>query len=175
MEWSVTVRDRDGDIVLTRQDFLNYTGYENVIASALMIRLCHFTFTMLSPKAPVCRRELYWQLGFPGTGILDCVELVSRAVREGRCLQNPDLSHPDADPPASLVGHFLFIIGYRGRTLAVWPDRDVFDDAFRQQVAEWQNAADHRDGYDAWLAYKAVKVRQILTLADEDLLRWTWV
>lgn len=134
-ECSVTVHDRDGDIVLTREDLLKYASKENVIASALMIRLCRFAFEKLSPNASVHRRELYWQVGFPGPGILDCVEMISHAVRDGRCLQNPTLSHPQANAPASLVGSFLFEIRYRSQTLTVWPDASVLDDEFRQQVS----------------------------------------
>ncbi|MDR0577775.1 MAG: hypothetical protein LBI87_09640 [Candidatus Accumulibacter sp.] len=171
-ECAVTVRDRDGDIVLTREDFLKYATNENVIASALMIRLCRFAFARLSPDAPARRRELYWQVGFPGSGILDCVEMISHAVREGRCLQNPTLFHPDA-PPA-VAGRILFEIGYRGKTLAVWPDESIFDDEFRAWVSAWQAADEESEGYRAYLAYKAEKVRQIMALPDEALFHSAW-
>ena len=85
-ELTVTVRDQDGDITLTRQDLLKYTTNANVIAAALMIRVSRYAFSLLSPQQPVMRRELYWSLGFPGPGIVDCVEILSHAVREGRCL-----------------------------------------------------------------------------------------
>lgn len=171
---SVTVHDRDGDIVLMREDLLKYATKENVIASALMIRLCRFAFSQLSPQEPVRRRELYWQVGFPGPGILDCVEMVSHAVRDGRCLQNPTLSHPDADAPASLVGSFLFEIGYRGKTLVVWPDKSVLDDEFRAQVSTWQAAKEGSEGYGAYLEYKAKKVQQIMTTPDDALFHFAW-
>ena len=122
-ELTVTVRDQDGDITLTRQDLLKYTTNANVIAAALMIRVSRYAFSLLSPQRPVMRRELYWSLGFPGPGIVDCVEILSHAVREGRCLQNPTLRHPDA--PFSLGGQFIFEISYRGKTLVVWPDKSV--------------------------------------------------
>ncbi len=86
-QFYVEVADQDGLIRFERQDLLKYASHANVIASALMIRLCAFAFAKLSPDAPVQRRQLYWRLGFPGPGLLDCVELISRAVREGRCLQ----------------------------------------------------------------------------------------
>ena len=173
-ECSVIVRDRDGDIVLTREDLLKYTTRENVIASALMIRLCRFAFSLLSPLEPVRRRELYWQVGFPGPGILDCIEMVSHAVRDGRCMQNPTLIHPGADAPASLVGSFLFEIGYRGKTLVVWPDKSVLDDEFRSQVATCQTAEEGSEGYSVYLEYKAKKVQQIMVTMDDALFHCTW-
>ncbi|MDR1708901.1 MAG: hypothetical protein LBS70_04190 [Candidatus Accumulibacter sp.] len=168
----VTVRDRGGDIELTREDFLKYATHENVIAAALMIRLCRFAFARLSPGEPVRRRELYWQVGFPGAGILDCIEMASHAVREGRCLQNPTLRRPGA--PLSVAGCFVFQIAYRGKTLAVWPDASVFDDEFRAQVAAWQSADEDSQGYRAYLAYKDAKVRQIMQLPDEALFHCEW-
>lgn len=43
-ELTVTVRDQDGDITLTRQDLLKYTTNANVIAAALMIRVSRYAF-----------------------------------------------------------------------------------------------------------------------------------
>lgn len=171
-ELSLKVRDQDGDIVLTREDLLKYATNANVIAAALMIRISRYAFSLLSPDQPVMRRELYWSLGFPGPGILDCVEMISHGVREGRCLQNPTLRHPDA--PFSLGGQFIFEIGYRGRTLVVWPDKSVFDDEFRTQVARWQEAEENSEGRDDYLSYKQNKVALIMALPDEKLLHSSW-
>ena len=35
---------------------------------------------LLSPEEPVQRRELYWRLGFPGPGMVDCVEVESTSA-----------------------------------------------------------------------------------------------
>lgn len=171
-ELTVTVRDQDGEMVLSREDLLKYTTNANVIAAALMIRISRYAFAQLSPEQPVMRRELYWQIGFPGPGILDCVEMLSHAVREGRCLQNPTLRHSEA--PFSLGGQFIFEIGYRGRTLVVWPDKSVFDDEFRTQVATWQEVEENNEERQAFLRYKADKVQQIMMLSDEALFHSTW-
>ena len=45
----------------------------------------------------------------------------------------------------------------------------MFDDEFRQQVSTWQDAPDSA-ARQAFLAYKARKVEQILQLPEEDLL-----
>lgn len=103
---------------------------------------------------------------------MDCVEILSHAVREGRCLQNPTLRHPDA--PFSLGGQFIFEISYRGKTLVVWPDKSVFDDEFRTQVATWQEAEEGCTGRADFLLYKEKKVGLIMSLTDEKLLHSTW-
>lgn len=35
---------------------------------------------LLSPEEPAQRRELYWRLGFPGPGMVDCVEVESTSA-----------------------------------------------------------------------------------------------
>ena len=116
----VRVADRDGVLELGFDDFLKYTTRANIIAAALITRVAELGFRLLSPGEPVWRRDLYWRLGFPGAGLVDCVELLSHAVREGRCLQQPVFDHPQA--PLSLNGQLLFEIGYRGKTARIWPD-----------------------------------------------------
>lgn len=170
-ELTITVTDQDGDITLSRQDLLNYTTHANVIAAALMIRVCHLAFTQLSPDAPVQRRKLYWRLGFPGDGLVDCVEMISHAVREGRCLQYPEFMHPDA--PFSLNGQFVFEISYESKTIVVWPDKAIFDDAFRKQVRTWQEAP-ATEKRELFKEYKAQKVQEIMTLPVDELLHWQW-
>lgn len=171
-EYTIELADQDGIIRLTRQDLLNYTGYGNVIAAALMIRVCRHAFDLLSPGEPVARRELYWTLGFNGPGILDCVELVSHAVREGRCLQKPMLDHPEA--PMSIGGQFVFDITYRGMTLRLWPNPTIFDDEFRRQVSTWQVHPD-AEARAAFLAYKDGKVAQLLSEPVDSLFTTQWL
>lgn len=167
---SITVRDLTVDVTLTRDDLLKYTP-SNVIAASLMIRVTRLAFTLLSPEQPVMRRQLYWRLGYPGPGLLDCVELISHAVREGRCLQQPDLQQEGA--PASLKGHFIFDVGYHTRWLRLWPSASVFDDTFRHWVSTWESRT--TPGRESYLAYKAQKAHEIMTADDATLLRWRWL
>ena len=170
-EYLIELHDQDGIITLTRQDLLNYTGYGNVIAAALMIRVCKVAFERLSPGKPVNRRQLYWTLGFCGPGILDCVEMISMAVREGRCLQKPMLDHPSA--PMSIGGQFVFDITYDDKTLRIWPDAKIFDDEFRHQVAAWQDRPGTEER-QAFLDYKQRKVEQILAAQEDSLFTTEW-
>lgn len=171
-EYTIEVADQDGVISITRHDLLKYTSFGNVIAAALMIRVSKLAFSLLSPDQPVERKRLYWTLGFCGPGILDCVEMISHAVREGRCLQKPTLDHPHA--PHSIGGQFLFDISYNGQTVRLWPSAAVFDDEFRRQVLAWQDQPDS-EGRKAFLQYKEGKVKQILALSDEELFTVQWL
>lgn len=169
MERRLTLRDKDGDLEVGYDDLLKYCTRANVIAAALMLRVCAKAFALLSPGRPVHRRELIWRLGFPGRGILDCVEMISHAVREGRCLQEPAM--PAEGAPAALPGHFIFKIGYRGRTATVLLSATVFDDQFRARVARWQDDDKDPEGRTAYLAYKRDLARRILDMPDDELFR----
>lgn len=166
-EHTVRVADQDGVIEIGAADFVKYTTRANVIAAALMTRVAQLGFRLLSPHEPVQRRELYWRLGFPGQGLVDCVEMLSHAVRENRCLCQPVTTHPHA--PFALNGQFVFEISYRGQTVQIWPDPAVFDDEFRRQVRTWQEAPDSTER-KAFLTYKARKAHQILSMSESALL-----
>ena len=74
----VRVADQDGVIEIGPADFIKYASHANAIAAALMVRVAGLR--LLSPEEPVQRRELYWRLGFPGPGLVDCVEVESTSA-----------------------------------------------------------------------------------------------
>jgi len=74
----VRVADQDGVIEIGPADFIKYASHANAIAAALMVRVAGLR--LLSPEEPVQRRELYWRLGFPGPGMVDCVEVESTSA-----------------------------------------------------------------------------------------------
>ena len=74
----VRVADQDGVIEIGPADFIKYASHANAIAAALMARVAGLR--LLSPEEPVQRRELYWRLGFPGPGMVDCVEVESTSA-----------------------------------------------------------------------------------------------
>lgn len=61
-------------------DFIKYASHANAIAAALMARVAGLGLRLLSPEEPAQRRELYWRLGFPGPGMVDCVEVESTSA-----------------------------------------------------------------------------------------------
>ena len=71
-------------------DFINYASRANAIAAALMARVAGLRLRLLSPEEPVQRRELYWRLGFPGPGMVDCVEVESTSACT---IRNPHYFH----------------------------------------------------------------------------------
>ena len=69
-------------------DFIKCASRANAIAAALMARVAGLG--LLSPEEPAQRRELYWRLGFPGPGMVDCVEVESTSAYT---IRNPHYFH----------------------------------------------------------------------------------
>ena len=76
----VRVANQDGVIEIGPADFIKYVSHVNAIAAALMARVAGLGLRLLSPEEPVQWRELYWWLGFPGPGMVDCVEVESTSA-----------------------------------------------------------------------------------------------
>jgi len=62
------------------------------------------------------RREIRLDTAFPGPGARDAVELVTRAVTEGRYVMDPALGRPDRGPT---LERYLFRFGHRDAVVTV--------------------------------------------------------
>ena len=63
---------------------------------------------------PVERREVSVRTAFPGPGGRDAVELVLRAVTEGRYTVDPQLAEPER---GAVLARYVWEFTYRGRTV----------------------------------------------------------
>jgi hypothetical protein len=71
---------------------------------------------LLDPAGPPERREIRVETAFRGPGGRDAIELVTRAVTEGRFTVTAALERPDRGPT---LERYVFRFGYRGRTVTV--------------------------------------------------------
>lgn len=167
MRQFLAVRDGDGVVAITREHLLTYSGPSQLIASALMFRLFEQAFADLSPEAPPERRAIAVLVAFPGDGVLDGVEMVTRARTGGRLTIDPDAG--PADAPPSLVGRFYFEVAVNGRRRGYWPAAGYFTDHFRDQVARYQDGGGTDGEQAAYLAFKHELVGRLLGAPDGAL------
>jgi hypothetical protein len=139
MRQFLPLRDGGAPIAIDRGHLLAFAGPDQIIATALMFRLYDHAVADLSPNAPPERRRIETLVAFPGPGILDCVEMVTRARDGDRLTVATDAGPPDA-PPA-LLGRFYFEIAMQGRRRAYWPMAGHFTAAFLDQVRRFQDGA----------------------------------
>ncbi|MCC7049847.1 MAG: hypothetical protein IT562_24280 [Alphaproteobacteria bacterium] len=126
-------------IAIDRGHLLAFAGPDQIVATALMFRLYDHAIADLSPGVPPQRRRIATLVAFPGPGILDCVEMVTRA-REGDRLTVATEAGPSDAPPA-LLGRFYFEIAMEGRRRAYWPMPGYFTADFLDRVRRFQDGA----------------------------------
>jgi hypothetical protein len=71
---------------------------------------------LLDPSGPPARREIRLETAFPGPGGRDAVELVTRAVTDGRYQVSPALERPER---GRVLARYVFRFGYRDRTVTL--------------------------------------------------------
>lgn len=133
----VSVRDHDGAVAIGRDDLVRYAGPGQIVASALCLRLFDRAFSDLSPDEPPVRDDIRVTVAFPGDGILDCVEMITRARTRGRL--TIDTEAGPADAPPALVGRFYFEIAVGARQRGYSLAHGYFTDAFVDMIRRLQS------------------------------------
>lgn len=163
----VAVRDRDGVVAIGRDDLVRYAGPGQIVASALCLRLFARAFADLSPREPPQRDAIRVLVAFPGDGIIDCVEMITRARTRGRLTVDTEAGPPEA-PPA-LVGRFYLEIAIGGAARGYWLADGYFTDAFVAQVRRHQDGAGTPAELAAYQAAKHALIGRLLGAPAETL------
>ena len=127
------VRDHDGLLAIGRDDLVRYAGAGQIVAAALCLRLFGCAFAELSPAEPPHRNSIQVLTAFPGEGIIDCVEMVTRARTRGRLHINPQAGSAHALPAP--IGRFYFEIAIEDRRRAYCLREGFFTPEFVRQIA----------------------------------------
>ncbi len=114
----LTVRDGDHPLAFAFDDLMRYHGSGSPGGVAHAFKVLERALPLISPGEPPQRREIAVRTAFGGPGARDGIELVTRAVSDGRYVVNPSLARPER---GRAMERFVFELAYRGRrvTLAV--------------------------------------------------------
>jgi hypothetical protein len=164
----IAVRDNNEILEFSPASLYAYCGPTQIIASALMFRLFEHAFGELSPELPPDREDIRFLAGFPGTGIAECVELVTRirTRHPGRFTVDAGAAPPEA--PLTVSGALYFEIQIKERRKAYWPPGELFDDVFRKNVGLYQNGGGTAKDQEEYLAYKKRLSAAILQAPREN-------
>lgn len=163
----VTVADQDGLVAIGRDDLVRYAGPSQIVASALVLRLFARAIADLSPDAPPHRDDIRVLVAFPGDGILDCVEMISRARTRGRLTIDIEAGPPEALP--SIVGRFYFEVAVGDRRRGYWLRPGYFTDAFVAQIRRHQDGAGTPEELDDYQIAKHALIGRLLGAPDAAL------
>lgn len=163
----LTVADQDGLVAIGRDDLVRYAGPSQIVASALMLRLFARAFADLSPDAPPRRDTIRVLVAFPGDGILDCVEMITRARTRGRLAIDEHAGPPEALP--SIVGRFYFEVEIAGRRRGYTLRPGFFSDSFVAQIRRHQDGSGTAEELADYQVAKHALIGKLLGSPDEAL------
>lgn len=128
MKTCLKVMDRQDVLHISYEDLVKYHGRLNIGGVALAYKVLEYAFARLSPLRPPRREKIQIFTAFPGSGVIDGFEMVTRAVTQGRFALDEDYDEPRA--LAGTSGRFYFHITYDGESLALTPKAGLVPEAF---------------------------------------------
>lgn len=149
------------------EELYKYCGPSQIIATALSYRLFEQAFRELDPGACPDRRSLSFLTAFPGRGVLECLEYITRIPSLAPENLVLDLEAGPVEAPPSKPGRFYFELQAGEQRRAYYPRKGFFDETFLNQVASWQDYTPGEEGYEAYRGYKREKARSILAEEEE--------
>lgn len=165
---SDVIRIRDHGTVLTigYEDCVKYHGRTNIGGVALGFRLLQRAFAGLGLVLPD-REPVTFFTAFPGIGVRDAIEMVTRAHTRGAYRVDTDFPAPQA--PEAAAGRFFFEFGYGERAIRLAPRPGVVPDEFvtlgrRCRVGAGSEADDRR-----WAEMKEELAAAAMAAKAEDL------
>lgn len=105
-----------------------YHGRDSIGGLSLGYRLLHFALKKLCGERIPERKEIFFKTAFPGPGLRDAVEMITRAVTENRytVVENPEVRAA----PEGVYGHMYFEVSAGGKTLVCVLKPGVISDEF---------------------------------------------
>ena len=113
---SIEVQEQGTPLRFTVDEMLRYSGPHSPGGVALGFKLMERAFALLEPQGRVERREVLVRTAFGGPGARDAIELVTRALSDGRYVVDPALGRPER---GDALRTFAFTVGYRDRTVSL--------------------------------------------------------
>ncbi|MDR0642921.1 MAG: hypothetical protein LBG07_10730 [Treponema sp.] len=166
-EGLITIREAGEILEFSPASLYAYCGPGQIIASALMFRLFERAFRDLSPELPPDREDIQFLAGFPGTGIAECVELVTRIRTRHPERFTVDPLAPPPEAPLTASGALYFEVQVGERRRGYWPPGALFDDVFRKNVGLYQDGGGTVEEQKEYLSYKKRLSAAILRFPDD--------
>lgn len=167
MKTCLKVMDRADVLHIAYDDLVKYHGRLNIGGVALAYKVLEYAFAKLSPHTPPSRDKIEIFTAFPGSGVIDGFEMVTRAVTQGRFALDEDHDEPRA--LAGTSGRFYFRVTYDGTPLALAPKPGMVPEAFlamgRKIKAEQGSDADRAHFQEM----KEALATAVMSLKAEDL------
>lgn len=167
---NVRVLDAGTPLTISFDDCVRYHGRTSIGGAALGFRLMQMALADLSPAGPAERASIRVRTAFPGPGLRDAIEMVTRAVTRGAYAV--DAGAAPASAPEAVSGRLWFEVSVGDRTAAYQTQPGAMSEEFIRLGRK-----SHREGLTEtenlrWTELKEGLAAQIMaTPADAVLAR----
>ncbi|OKL43861.1 hypothetical protein [Pseudovibrio exalbescens] len=170
---SIKLKEGDLPLSFSRNDLIAYAGPDEIIATALMFNMFRFAFSKLARDGELLERNrVKVQLGFPGPGVKDCVELVLRGLTRNAANVTEVTENLPEEAPLALVGRFYYEFEYEDRRIGLWPKEGFFTDEFREMVITFQPRKGSDEEQRKFQEFKDDLIRRIMSAGEDNLFNW---
>lgn len=143
-----------------------YHGRTSIGGAALGFRLLQHAFAVLSPDGPPDRKDIAFFTAFPGPGVRDTVELVTRAVTRGAYAVDPAA---DVAAPCGVTGRMYFAVTIGARTLRLALIDGALSEEFITLGRKSKTPSMTADDEARWTALKEQLAITVLAARPADL------
>lgn len=167
MKELIRIRDHGTVLPITFEDCVRYNGRTAVGGVALGFRLLQRTFAHLGVFLPE-REKVTFRTAFPGYGVRDTIEMVTRAVTRDAYHFEEDLGPQDA--PAAPAGRFYFEIGYDEQTVRLVTRAEAVPEEFLKVGRTFRKGDCTEEVAGRWTELKEILSATIMSVEAEDVL-----
>jgi hypothetical protein len=153
----IVVVERDQRLCFSFDDMLKYHGGGSPGGVAHAFKVLQLALPLLDAGRDVERRELVIETAFGGPGARDALELVTRAVSDGRFSLDPSLTRPAHGRARE---RFVFRVSYRRHAVTLTLREGFVTDEFIDLSRREVRSADQERALDAM---KADMARRVMT------------
>ena len=150
---AILVRDDEGVYAIDREDLIKYSGRSGLIASGVIMRLLTEAFHDLSPNEVPHRDSIRVLSAFPGQGVRDGIEFITRAVTKGRFILDTSAGSEMA-APSPIGGRMYFEVAIGDRAMAYSYSDTLFDKKWFDEVLKNQMGTLDYETHENYLVYK---------------------
>ncbi len=117
----ISVRDGEELLEFSYEDMVKYHGRFHIGGVALAFKVLQMAFSILTPQHPPERDKIGFLsgLGPNGRGIIDGVEMVTRARSRGKMVLDLEAVRDKEGPRAPNGGRYYFEVEYDGRKVGL--------------------------------------------------------
>jgi hypothetical protein len=126
------ISDRETILEITYEDMIKYHGRYNIAGVALAFKVMELAFPRLAEGNIPAREEIsfFSGIGSAGMGVIDGVEMVTRARTRGRLIADDAAAKGKPAPDAPEGGKYYFEVSYKSKKIGLALKEGLIPDEF---------------------------------------------